>query len=1043
MAIAIPTWEQVIIPSPLTVTPDTLVLDAIAQLDRTLTRSDEEDSPSLSKSACVLIVEGTKLLGIFTPRDVVRLVASGTRLSRKKIDRVMTQPVISLTLNETQNVLTALSIVRQHQISYLPVVDEAGQLVGLVTQDRLYQAIEPSAMLTLGQVEQSEGKKEKKCHHRATAFPQCQEIWQPIFENALDAIAITDDEGRYVEVNPAACTLFGVSREELLRSRVADFADPDVDVDRMWQQFLQHGEMSGEFRLYRRDGTIRETEFAAVANFMPHHHLSILRDTGDRKAAEAQLRDREAFLSSIYDGTAQAVFAIEVTATGEFYYLGFNRVAQQYAGLTNEQIQGKTPEEAFGLVLGEGFRQHYDRCLQAGTSICYEEQLVFEDRCIWTLTTLSPIRNEEGRIDRIVGTATDISDRKQAEADLKQSERKFRAIFDSTFEFMGLLTTEGIVVEANRTALDAIGADIADIIGQPFWATPWWTHSPQLQKQLQQATVRAAKGEFVRFEAEHLLANGTSVFVDFSLKPVFDEEGKVVMLIPEGRDITDRKRAEEALRESEQRWQFALEGSGDGVWDWNAQTNEVFYSRRWKEMLGFEEEEIGNELSEWDKRVHRADKTDVYAKLDLHLRGETDRYASEHRVLCKDGTYKWILDRGQVISRTKKGRPLRVIGVHTDISDRKLSEQKIREQAALIEIATDAISVRNLDNCVLFWSKGAERLYGWKASETLGKNIQELLYSQERSAAVEIATYDTLQKGYWQGELENVTKTGKTIIVASRWTLVRDESKKTKFILVVSTDITEKKQLEQQFYRTQRLDSLGTLAGGIAHDLNNIFAPILMISQLLPLKLKNLDARSQKLLKTLETSTKRGADLVKQILVFTRGTEGQPIVVQIGHLLNEVNRMARQTFPKSIEIRMEISTRTLWLVKADPTQLHQVLMNLVVNSRDAMPNGGQIELSAENREIDENFAAINLEAYAGKYIEISISDTGIGMASEILDRMFEPFFTTKDVGKGTGLGLSTVRGIVKNHGGFLQVSSQVGRGTQFKVYLPAVEETAL
>ncbi|MGB3560069.1 MAG: ATP-binding protein, partial [Geitlerinemataceae cyanobacterium] len=315
--------------------------------------------------------------------------------------------------------------------------------------------------------------------------------------------------------------------------------------------------------------------------------------------------------------------------------------------------------------------------------------------------------------------------------------------------------------------------------------------------------------------------------------------------------------------------------------------------------------------------------------------------------------------------------------------------------------------------------------------------------SQERSAAVEIATYDTLQKGYWQGELENVTKTGKTIIVASRWTLVRDESKKTKFILVVSTDITEKKQLEQQFYRTQRLDSLGTLAGGIAHDLNNIFAPILMISQLLPLKLKNLDARSQKLLKTLETSTKRGADLVKQILVFTRGTEGQPIVVQIGHLLNEVNRMARQTFPKSIEIRMEISTRTLWLVKADPTQLHQVLMNLVVNSRDAMPNGGQIELSAENREIDENFAAINLEAYAGKYIEISISDTGIGMASEILDRMFEPFFTTKDVGKGTGLGLSTVRGIVKNHGGFLQVSSQVGRGTQFKVYLPAVEETAL
>jgi two-component system, cell cycle sensor histidine kinase and response regulator CckA len=255
------------------------------------------------------------------------------------------------------------------------------------------------------------------------------------------------------------------------------------------------------------------------------------------------------------------------------------------------------------------------------------------------------------------------------------------------------------------------------------------------------------------------------------------------------------------------------------------------------------------------------------------------------------------------------------------------------------------------------------------------------------------------------------------------------------------TDITEKKQLESQFLRTQRLESLGTLASGIAHDFNNILTPILAISQLLPMKLPGLDPRDQNLLDILEDSARRGADLVKQILVFARGSEGKRLPLQMSHILSEVLQMVQQTFPKAIEIQLHLPVDDLWTISADSTQLHQVLMNLAVNARDAMPNGGLLTLSAKNLLLDDTFARMNLGAQAGPHLVMTVADTGTGIAPELLERIFDPFFTTKEVGKGTGLGLSTTLGIIKNHGGFVKVQSIVGQGSQFKVYLPTLRET--
>jgi len=386
------------------------------------------------------------------------------------------------------------------------------------------------------------------------------------------------------------------------------------------------------------------------------------------------------------------------------------------------------------------------------------------------------------------------------------------------------------------------------------------------------------------------------------------------------------------------------------------------------------------------------------------------------------------------LDKSQLGAPLLERSIRYAI-ERKQAEQKIREQAALLDITTDAILVRDRENKILFWNKGAEHMYGWKADDVLGKSANKLLY-KETSSQLEVALKSVLEIGEWQGELHQVTKDGKKIIVESRWTLVRDEAKQPKSILTVNTDITQKKQLEAQFLRTQRLESIGTLASGIAHDLNNVLTPILMTAQLLETQVH--DERSKRLLPILVTNAKRGANLVKQVLSFARGLEGKFTILQIKHLISEIKQIAKQTFPKSIEFYTSIP-QYLGTVFGDATQLHQVLMNLCVNARDAMPDGGTLSISAENLFIDQNHAKMNLDAQVGPYIVITVADTGTGIPPEILDRIFEPFFTTKEIGKGTGLGLSTVIGIIKSHGGFVKVYSEVGRGTQFKVYLPEAE----
>lgn len=372
-----------------------------------------------------------------------------------------------------------------------------------------------------------------------------------------------------------------------------------------------------------------------------------------------------------------------------------------------------------------------------------------------------------------------------------------------------------------------------------------------------------------------------------------------------------------------------------------------------------------------------------------------------------------------------------------EIQQRQQVELELREQAALLNITADAILVLDLHNKIRFWNQGAQRLYGWTVEAALGKNAAQLLYRGENLSQFENNQKILAESGSWQGELSQVTKAGKELIVASRWTLMRDDEGQPKSILVVNTDITEKKQLEVQFLRVQRQESIGILASGLAHDLNNALTPILASVQLLQNKLS--DKQSQHLLTILERNTRRSADLIKQVLLFARGLEGEHTLLEVERLIAEIAQIFKQTFSKAIEIRTEILTPNLWTICGDATQLHQVLMNLCINACDAMPEGGILRISAQNVWIGSKSARLNIDAKVGPYVVITVSDTGTGIPREILEKIFEPFFTTKEVGKGTGLGLSTALGIIKSHGGFVKVLSEVGKGTEFQVALPVTQ----
>ncbi|HVV72630.1 MAG TPA: PAS domain S-box protein, partial [Verrucomicrobiae bacterium] len=495
------------------------------------------------------------------------------------------------------------------------------------------------------------------------------------------------------------------------------------------------------------------------------------------------------------------------------------------------------------------------------------------------------------------------------------------------------------------------------------------------------------------------------------------------------RDLTERRLLDERLRELS----LAVEQSPTSILITDLSGKIEYVNPRLCQLTGYTREELIGR----NPRVFNAGTTtpELFREMWETIRGGKE-WRGEFQNRKKSGECFW---ESAVIAplRNSDGEIAHFVAVKEDITERKKTEAALRESEEsyrrLFELSPDAIFIQS-DGRFSFVNPAALKLFG--ASEPVqlvGRPIMDRIHPDYRQIVSErIASINreqhplpTLREVYVRLDGSSVD-----VEVATAPLLMKGKPS----ALVIVRDLSERTSLEKQLLRAQRLDSIGTLAAGIAHDLNNILAPIMMSAQMLQLVRPHGD--EAEMIATIQESARRGADIVKQVLTFARGVEGNRISVQVRHLVREIYKLAQETFPKAITLETDLP-RDLWPVTAEPTQLHQVLLNLCVNARDAMPEGGTLRISTCNILTPDNKGGLFAEGKPGPHVLIRVSDTGQGIPENILDKIFEPFFTTKEQGKGTGLGLSTVLGIVRSHGGFVDVESRPGQGSTFKVYIPA------
>ncbi|HEY9637060.1 MAG TPA: PAS domain S-box protein [Coleofasciculaceae cyanobacterium] len=839
-----------------------------------------------------------------------------------------------------------------------------------------------------------------------------------------DGVLISDPnqpDNPIIYSNPAFSRITGYPLEEIVgrnwRFLQGSGTDPQTTA---YIRFCltQHQEVKATLLNYRKDGQPFWNELKISPVFSNEgdllYFVGIVTDITERQQAE---EERDRFFTLSLD--------MLCIADVDGYFKRLNLAWSKTLGYTNEELQSrpfldfvhpedrtKTLAEVEKLSIGE-------------PTIYFENRYrAFDGSYKWLAWTAVSVIDE----GLIYATARDITPLKQAEQEriqLLQREQlahnRSKNILESITDAFFSVDQQWRFTYLNPQAERLLHRTQEELLGKSLWDEFPQAITSRFYQEYHTAVSQQVSVEFEEFYSP--------LNIWFTVHAYPSKSGLSVYF----NDISKRKQAEEALRQSEERFRLLAENSTDMITQHTPDGIYLYASPACCTLLGYSPEElIGNCAYDF----FHPDDLALIRESHAAILALPDTYTLTYRIRCKDGDYIWFETTCRTVRDSETDDVLEIHTASRDITQRKQTEQKLSEQAALLNVAADAIIVQDLDSKISFWNKGAERLFGWKAEDVIGKAASKLLY-RDASPYYEDVQEKLIEKGEWQGELHHLTKDGKKVIVESHWTLVHDEAEQPKSILVVNTDITEKKQLEKQFLRAQRMESIGTLAGGIAHDLNNVLAPILMAVQLLELTV--LDERSQEWLQILETNAKRGADLVKQVVSFARGVEGDRTIIQTRHLISEIRQIARETFPKLINVHTDIP-QDLWTVSGDATQLHQVLMNLCVNARDALPEGGNISICAANLLIDEHYARMNIDAKVGCYIVITVSDTGTGISPEILDRIFEPFFTTKELGKGTGLGLSTVIGIIKSHGGFVNVYSEIGQGTEFKVYLPALQE---
>ena len=757
---------------------------------------------------------------------------------------------------------------------------------------------------------------------RRTADLQTSEYrFRSLVEGAPDSIFVQTDQ-RFAYVNAAACRFFGASSPaDLLGQPVLErFTEDTREIVRERMRTLNEERRpvsENEEECLRLDGGVALGEFSGVPLTFEGKNgaLVFARDIAERKRAQEALRDSEARYRELVQNANSAILRWRHDGTITF----FNEFAAEFFGYTPDEVVG----QHVGLLLPDTESTGRDLSGLVADIVAYPERYVNninenvckDGRRVWMTWTNTPLHDLQGKVVEILTVGSDITERRRVEEALRLSEEKFAKAFATNPSAISLTRLEdGMILDVNESWEAISGFRREDVLGRSARELSIWPSPESVAKFVRELRDH---GSLQGWEQELFRRSGETYLAQVSAQLLTVQGEKLILTA--FLDITERKRAELALRESENRLGAALAAANDGLWDWNLQTGQVYFSPQYYLMLGYAPDEFLASYDAWISLLHPDDRLRSERVLQEHIARKGQGFSVEIRMRTRAGGWKWVLSRGQVVEIDADGNAVRLAGTHTDIDDRKKAED-------------------------------------------------------------------------------------------------------------------ERERLQAQLVQAQKMESVGRLAGGIAHDFNNMLGVILGQVEM-ALLYPETPASLHDALGEIRGAATRSADLTRQLLAFARKQAAVPRLLNLNDTVDNMLKMLHRLIGENIELSWYPDDE-LWTVRVDPSQVDQILANLCVNARDAIAGTGRVTLETRNVSLDDVFCAKHSGVLSGDYVVLSVSDSGIGMDKATLDRLFEPFFTTKELGKGTGLGLATVYGIIKQNGGFIDVYSEPGRGSVFRIYLP-------
>jgi two-component system, cell cycle sensor histidine kinase and response regulator CckA len=764
-------------------------------------------------------------------------------------------------------------------------------------------------------------------------------------------------------------------------------------------------------------------------------------DITERKQVETALHESQQRYKEVFDITSECIFLLDVTPDARFKFAGFNPAEEKAVGFLSTEVTGKFIEEVVDKQVAEYVIANYRRCLEMGTLINYEEELVLPVGRRYFHTNLVPVRNAAGRIYRIVGIARDITGFRQTEEALRLSQQRL----ELAQEAAGIGSWDCDLVSGQRHCSKQYSRLYGHPAGQPAPSHENWLQSihPEDRARVQEELSRAMQGT-ARYESEFRVVwpDGTVHWLFGKGEVLRDSDGRAISILGVNMEISERKYADQALRESEERFRNMADTAPVMIWVTGPDKLFSFVNKTWLEFVGRGvEHEVNNG---WVDSVHPDDLERFLAGFDASFDARETLHI-EHRLRRADGEYRWVLCSG-VPRFSSEGVFAGYIGSDIDITDVRRAEQELALNQALrqseekyhgiVEMMTEGVWILDSEDRTTFVNQQMAGMLGYRVEEMLGRDVLDFKDEEDRPMVLQKLARRR------QGVTERYdyrfrTRDGRrlTVLISAR-PLWGSEGRYAGSLVIIS-DITERSLQEEQVHQAHKMEAIGRLAGGVAHDFNNLLTVINGRCDLL-LRHSAVGERIRAEIAEISNAGQRAQELTSQMLAFSRGQIRATEVLSLQSVIEDVEKMLRRMIGEDIEL-VSVFEPGLGQIKADPTELTQVLLNLAVNARDAMPNGGTLTFEIRNLEVDQSYARNHPGILPGAYVLLTVVDTGIGMDAELQKHLFEPFFTTKPPGKGTGLGLATVYGIVSQNNGRIEVDSKPRKGTTFRIYWPRVE----